>query len=359
MTDYLPLTIDWQRIRYRTMIGVGGIGSGTFFALSGNHTLGREESRSGRFLDRRDYCKLHIITHYVQTLLGPQFRCLPIGMVGDDEPGRRVVAEMRQAGMDLRHVQVVPGEQTMFSICFVYPDGSGGNLTMEDSANARVNPEIVAQAESDFAAGRGQGIALAAPEVSLEARQALLQLATAYGFYRVLAINSAEARLPMVAAMFAQVDLLALNLDEAAALIGLTQPLPAEAIAEQAVRRLSAINPGLCAAITAGKQGSWAWDGASLRYYPALPAQVASTAGAGDAYLAGMIVGRVAGLSLCEAQELATLLAALSVTSPHTIHPGIDRRSLREFAIQTGASLSEPTRRLLNDACGVWKERTV
>ena len=54
-----------RQLRYRALIGVGGIGSGTFFALQGNETLGREESRLGRFLDRRDYCKLHIIAHYV------------------------------------------------------------------------------------------------------------------------------------------------------------------------------------------------------------------------------------------------------------------------------------------------------
>jgi hypothetical protein len=60
-----------------------------------------------------------------------------------------------------------------------------------------------------------------------------------------------------------------------------------------------------------------------------------------------MIVGLVAGLSLFEAQELATLVASLSVTSPHTIHPGIDRNSLREFAVQTGFRLSEPIQSLL------------
>ena len=50
------------------MIGTGGVGSGSFFALDGNQTLGREESRGGRFLDCQDYCKLHIISHYVKVL---------------------------------------------------------------------------------------------------------------------------------------------------------------------------------------------------------------------------------------------------------------------------------------------------
>ncbi|HEX6907174.1 MAG TPA: hypothetical protein VF154_11240, partial [Terriglobales bacterium] len=47
---------------YRRLIGIGGIGSGIFFALDGEHTLGREESRLGKLLEVRDYCKLHIIS---------------------------------------------------------------------------------------------------------------------------------------------------------------------------------------------------------------------------------------------------------------------------------------------------------
>ena len=36
-----------QPTRYNVLIGTGGIGSGIFALLDGDHTLGREESRSG------------------------------------------------------------------------------------------------------------------------------------------------------------------------------------------------------------------------------------------------------------------------------------------------------------------------
>ena len=55
---------------YNRLVGIGGIGTGIFFALEGDHTLGRNESRAGRLLDVRDYCKLHIVIHYVAKLLG-------------------------------------------------------------------------------------------------------------------------------------------------------------------------------------------------------------------------------------------------------------------------------------------------
>ena len=90
--------------RYRAMIGTGGIGSGMFFALDGDHTLGREESRSGRFLDRRDYCKLHIIAHYVKALLGPAFPGDPARQSGRRRYGRNA------AGRD-------GGSRARFALC--------------------------------------------------------------------------------------------------------------------------------------------------------------------------------------------------------------------------------------------------
>ena len=72
------LNIDIEKSPFKAMIGVGGIGSGRFFKLNGNHTLGREESRSGQFLDTQDYCKLHIISHYVKVLLGKDFAVFPL-----------------------------------------------------------------------------------------------------------------------------------------------------------------------------------------------------------------------------------------------------------------------------------------
>lgn len=77
-----------------------------------------------------------------------------------------------------------------------------------------------------------------------------------------------------------------------------------------------------------------------------------SSAGAGDAYLAGVMAGLVAGAPFMAAPprrrtnlgetplqtacDYATVVAALSVTSPHTIHPGLDAAAVREFATARG-----------------------
>jgi len=346
------LQINIGDCRYQAMIGVGGIGSGVFFALNGDHTLGREESRSGRFLDRRDYCKLHIVAHYVKTLLGPEFTTIPVGKVGDDDIGHRLFNEMKDAGLDMRYVKLCPGEQTLTAICLIYPDGSGGNLTVDDSACNQVGAASVAEAEPEFARFAGRGVALAAPEAPLAARERLLQLGTAYRFLRVAAFVSAEMGAAIEMGMLDKTDLLGINLDEAAAAAaGVSiEDRPPLAVVEAAVEKLRAINPAMLVSITAGKNGSWSWDGESLVHVPAFPATVVSTAGAGDAHLSGIIAGLVAGLTMAQAQELGTLVAALSVTSPHTIAPEIERRSLQAFAARVHAPLSDAVRNLLEDA---------
>jgi sugar/nucleoside kinase (ribokinase family) len=344
------LNIDSRAYQYQAMLGVGGIGTGAFFALDGNHTLGREESRSGRFLDRRDYCKLHIICHYVKVLLGCEFEVIPIGKVGGDEPGQRLLEEMQQIGLNLRYVESRPGEQTLYSFCFLYPDGSGGNLTVGDSVCSKVDPAFVAQVESEFACYQGSGLALAVPEVPLLARYKLLRLGTEFDFFRVAAFISAEIQPAIKMGLLGMTDLLAINLDEAGAVVGVEPDHESPfSIVEAAIQKLAGINPAMIVSITAGKWGSWVWDKKNISHIPAFPAQVVNTAGAGDAFLAGLIVGLVGDLSLSQAQELGTLVAAFSVTSPHTINAEIERRSLFALSSQSNFPLSEVVCNLLQD----------
>lgn len=343
-----PLRVNIRDGRYQALIGVGGIGSGRFFALRGNHTLGREESRAGRFLPNRDYCKLHIISHYVKALLGPEFATILIGRVGDDDIGYRLLQELKDAGLDPRYVRVCADAPTLFSVCFTYPDGSGGNLTTDDSACSRVDADAVAEAQPDFERFAGRGVALAAPEVPLTAREKLLQLGTEYRFLRVASFVSAEIGQAIEMGLLGVVDLLGINIHEVAVAAGASaEASPPESIVARAIERLRGINSRMLVSITAGPRGSWSWDGKSLTHAPAFPVEAISTAGAGDAHLAGIIAGLVAGLTMPQAQELGTLIAALSVTSPHTIHPEIDRRSLHALAATWHVPLTDAIRNLL------------
>ena len=325
--------------KYDALIGTGGIGTGTFFAMSGNHTLGREESRGGKFLDRRDYCKLHIISHYVQRLVGADFKTLPVGRVGDDAAGRRLLEEMRAEGLDLSLTAMMPGEQTLDCICLLYPDGSGGNLTVTDSASGRVTPDDINRAAPWFARHASRGIALAVPEVPLAARLALLGLAGQHGFLRAASFSSEEMATVRESSLLAQIDLLAINLDEAASLAETSAEGDAEVIVQRVAEALANKYPRLRLSITAGALGSWTIDGNALHFIATPKVGVRSAAGAGDAHFSGILAGLAVGLPLADAQWIGILAGAMSVTSVHTIHPGINRPALRDFATQHGVAL--------------------
>ena len=344
------LHFDKQDLRYTGIIGTGGIGSGKFFRLNGDHTLGREESRSGHFLDIRDYCKQHIILHYIKVLLGPAISVIPVGKVGDDELGNNLISEMKATGMEMDYLEKVPDASTLFSFCFSYPDHTGGNLTTDNSASALVDPGYIEKVKKELQKLGPRGIIMAAPEVPLNARYALLRLGRENRLFCTASFTSEEICLALDSGILNSIDLVAFNLDEASTLAGnSTAGKDTIFTVNNAIRRLQGAHRNMLVSITAGMQGSFCWDGHTLNAWPAIITKATSTAGAGDAFFSGLICGIALGFHLFEAQQLATLLAGLSVTSPHTIHKGIDRSSLHSFMRSSDLEFSEKITKILED----------
>ena len=338
---------------YHRLIGVGGIGTGLFFALEGQHTLGRNESRPARLLNIRDYCKLHIITHYISVLLGAKpsgtpFHMVPVGKVGRDEAGRRMITEMAAAGMDTRHVEPIADRPTLFSVCFQYPDGSGGNITTSESAASALTCTDVDRCAGLLAPGEPPCIVLAAPEAPLDVRGHLLRLARANHSFRAASFTSAEIEAARSKGLFSDVELLAMNEDEAEKLVGSTlNPAAPQPFLEKCADVLMAFQEHIQIILSAGNQGAFAFSEGTWDYRPALNVPVVSTAGAGDALLAGVLLAIAAGIPFIQpdydrppsatrpvesAFDFGVLLAAYTVTSPHTIHPDASMDSLLAFA---------------------------
>jgi len=342
-----------RKTPYRMLAGVGGIGTGIFFALEGNRTLGRNESRPGRLLDVRDYCKLHIIAHYVSVLLGASpsgkpFHVLPLGKVGDDETGRRLTREMADVGIDTRFVEAVRGRPTLMSVCFQYPDGSGGNITTSQAAASVLEAADLDKVGTFLAAHTGHFIAVAAPEVPLAARKHLLEIATRYKGLRAAAFTSAEMAEARKMGIFQMCDLVSLNEDEGRVLAGAAfEPKKAEAFLEKCAAALTRMNRAIMAIISAGRHGAYGFAGGKWEHRRAVEVAVANTAGAGDALLSGVLAGLAAGWPFigegpgerpfANALELGVVLASYKCTSPHTIHPEANLGSLIAFAKDHGA----------------------
>ena len=349
--DSKPATV---RLRddagYRQLVGVGGIGTGLFFNLDGDRPLGRNESRPARLLDARDYCKLHIICHYVAVLMGADsgisgFRVLPIGNVGADDAGYKLIDEMSRAGMDASQVKIVEGGHTLFSVCFLYPDGAGGNITSSSSAAATLAPGDLDRYEALLARIGTSSIVLAVPEAPLASRDRLLELATVHGALRVASFASTEIQAAKVRGMFSRIDILALNEDEAGALTGTAlDPSNPDPFLARCADILCSIQPRIRLVVSAGRRGAFGFDGGRWELSTAPAVRAVNTAGAGDALIAGIVSALAAGmpfLSSCvppaprpvaTALDFGVLLAAYSVTSPHTIHPEANLDTLLSFA---------------------------
>ena len=357
---------------YRRLVGVGGIGTGLFFALEGQHTLGRNESRPARLLTIRDYCKLHIICHYIAVLLGARpdgspFHVIPIGKVGDDEPGRRMIGEMTAVGIDSTQVEVVPDRPTLFSVCFQYPDGSGGNITTSESAASALTCADIDRRAGLLDFGSRRCIVLAAPEAPLATRYHLLKLGGAHEAFRAASFTSAEIETARTERIFSQTDLVAMNEDEAGVLVGKTfEPTEPQPFLDLCAAILLSFHPSLRIIISVGKSGAHAFSEGAWDYRPALSVPVASTAGAGDALLAGTLAALAVGLpfikpgparscysdrALESAFDFGVLLAAYTVTSPHTIHPDANPDALVSFGRDLGVTFSSALQDRLGSDC--------
>jgi sugar/nucleoside kinase (ribokinase family) len=331
---------------YDHVIATGGIGSGMFFALSGNETLGREESRMATLLPYKDYCKQHIIMHYVSVLLGAgsdsTFQSYPIGKVGNDDTGRSLIKMMHRSGMVIDHIKISPDRSTLFSVCIQYPDHSGGNITTSESASG----DVLSNDVDDFFAGVDinleKELVIAAPEVPVETRITLLQYGRQRGALNVACVQSAEINPFNELNGFNLTDYLFINLDEARKISNADESTAPETAVLTAISNLIVVNPELTVFVTCGAAGVYCYSQKHLEFFPSITVDVVSTAGAGDAFLAGTMAGVCCGLPLLKnnqenaqmmstATELGILVASLSVTSRDSIHRDIDADFLIDF----------------------------
>ena len=193
-----------------------------------------------------------------------------------------------------------------------------------------------------------RGVALCLPEVPLEVRAEFLQLATRCGNFRAASFALSEVPAAKELRLFSIIDLLALNREEAAGLVGYQYSSNnAKRFLSDCASILQEAQPAIRIVISVGAEGVYAFENESWDFQPPLPVEAIATAGAGDALLAGVISGMASGLplisrrsvnnaafneELCSAIELGVLLASFSLSSPDTIHFDANLASLEEFA---------------------------
>ena len=342
-------------MNYEKAVGVGGIGTGIFFRLTDNAALGREESRGGILTDYKDYCKLHIIFSATARLLGGKAEVCAIGKVGKDAAGRRLLCEMRNAGIRCDGVRATGRAPTTFSVCFQFPDGKGGNITAVNGAASLADEYFIGKYLEKTGID-GKTIALAAPEISLPARLFFIERCHAAGAFVAAAFSSEEMASGEVRGALPQIDLLSANIDEAAALAG-----SEEDAVEKCCRIADAAGGNTRLCITDGAKGAFVYERGVLQHFCSIPSRVVSTAGAGDAFLGGVLAGIALGLPLlkegedaafgrtlpCTATELGTVAAHFAVESASTIPEEFSAEKAAAFLKENGFQASPIVEKLL------------
>lgn len=331
-----------MKLRYNQIVGVGGIGTGVLFELDSNRPLSRNETRMSRLSPVKDYCKQHIILHYIARILAPDAAVYAIGMVGRDTEGARLLAQMRAAGIDVSQVGQTYEQSTMYCVCMQYPDKAVCNLTTSQSACSLVSADYVTGAIARLPRPMDtRTIVVAVPEVPMEARLELLSRAKAAGAYCVSSCLVDEFNAFRAGGGLRNTDLLAINEDEAAACCGAsTEDL--QQLARTCQAQLITENPSIRLLMTCGALGSYVCEGNEVCHIPAVKTEVIATGGAGDAYVSGCVCGLALGMPFLPGEalsipELGAYLASEAIRMPDTIAEHIDRECVWRFINRQGA----------------------
>ena len=230
-----------------------------------------------------------------------------LGRVGSDAWGDLALIALAEAGVGLELVQRDNRETTGMMFTVVTPDGErtmfgqrGANRNTDPFA---ITPDIFGGVDHLHLSGYAL---LETPQ-----RQAAMQ-AVELAAQRQLPISLDTAYLPALDApqalrqLLPYLDSCILGLAEARALVGEGEPRAAAAALLGTGVRL--------AALKLGAQGCLLADSASTHFIPAFPVQVVDTTGAGDAFTAGLIYGRLQGLRLPALGTLANALGGLAAT---------------------------------------------
>jgi sugar/nucleoside kinase (ribokinase family) len=248
---------------------------------------------------------------------------LVVGKVGEDTFGDFVVGLLAERGLDTRGVLRDPTVPTSATVVLVDRAGERSFLHLPGANGAlgagELTPEIFA--------GRALHVAgaLVMPALDGVPTAGLLAEARRLGVQTSLdTVYDASGRWDRVQPCLPHLDLLMVSLAEAQGISGEHEPASAAAwfrdrgVAEVALK----LGPDGCYIAGAGFEGD----------VPAYPVHVVDGTGAGDAFAAGVIYGRLAGWPLVDAARLANAAGALATTAVGATEGLLDLEETLAFA---------------------------
>jgi ribokinase len=234
---------------------------------------------------------------------------LMVGCVGDDAFGEASLRNLRERGIDVRHVRVVADVPSGVAPIFVEPSGENRILIVR-GANDTLTPVDIAGAAADLAAC---DVLLLQLEVPLETVYAAIAFGLAHEVPVVL--NPAPAEPALDVARLRGVAFLIPNQTELALLTG----MPAATRDEAAAAATALLARGVARVIvTLGADGALDVDAHAVRHVPGVRVTPVDTTGAGDAFIGSFAHAFTSGGGVDAALAAAVRYAADSVTKRGT-----------------------------------------
>jgi len=252
--------------------------------------------------------------------LRPRF----VSMVDNTAQGEEVVRKLKNHKVDTEYVLSVPGGMGIWLAVF---DNTGD---LAGSISRRPNPVPLVKMLEE----KGDEIFADCDSIILEidldkeVAKRVFKFAEKYNkpVYGVVAnIAIASERRDLLR----NLDCFVCNVGEAGLLFAANfDELSPEALADEIAQRIS--NAGIRSmVVTMGGRGSvYACENGEKGVFPAEKVQVRDTTGAGDAFCAGVSVGRTYGLDMRKSVEIGTRLAASVITSSDNVCPRFMPREL-------------------------------
>ena len=250
-------------------------------------------------------------------------------VVGDDVFGQALLAATRQAGVNVDGVSVCAGRGSASYLAWHGADGDMLAGVNDMGLLDALTPELL----------QAQAVELRrAPWMVLDCNLTaaalawLLQSPAAPVFVDAVSIVKCEKVRPWLSNVY----LLKVNQREAAVLSGQQVETVDEAcLAASALHRAGAKQ----VVVSLGGLGvCWCDAGGQTGYLSAGTVAVVNTSGAGDALLAGLVLGCSEGLSLPQAVQQAMACAEITLASPHANSPHLSLSAVRACLAGAGHS---------------------
>jgi ribokinase len=215
-----------------------------------------------------------------------------VGRVGDDEFANVPLRALREAGVDVTHVEALAGQRTGMALITVDEATGQNQIAVAAGANSVVTPAHVRDAITAF---RASGVLLVQLELPPETVDAALALARAH--HALTLLDPAPAR-ELADRTLALVDVLTPNESEAEVLTGIS--IRDVESAAQAGARLQARSGG-DVVVTLGEHGCVWVHATGFEHICAPRVRALDTTGAGDAFNGGLAVALARGEPLSSA----------------------------------------------------------